>query len=315
MSLFKRKTWIQSIMLLCIISLLVPVNAAGAAESSVKKVVLNEDALVIKGNTLVPVASVFKAFGASVQVPDNKTIKVATSKKKATLTIDSKVIWVDGKKTSYPIATQVINGKTMVPVKFAASFFKAKITVNKYDYAISLVNSDTRVDLNYNDLYELSQQYAGKTAWVSVLAGSLSYYSGTSVPASALPPNLMKVKIKEIKRSEWLPSSYMEIEIWYGDMPYYLAIKDEVLNEAVHLSNPKVTYGISNAQWNSLQNYSITTGMTKSMLWLVYGSPDRTSNFTNADGYVDMWLYSYKYSGYSTIYTFINGYLYSISRQ
>lgn len=104
--------------------------------------------------------------------------------------------------------------------------------------------------------------------------------------------NSMKVKIEEIIRGD-NPEDWLEVVV----------------------NNPKITYGISDAQWNSIRNYKVTLGMTRPMVRLVLGDPDRKEVFTFARGAADMWLYNYNYSNRIVIYTFVNGILDSISEK
>lgn len=162
---------------------MVPNNVFASARTDV---ILDygDEAIVIKNNTLVPLTSVFKTFNASVQVEKDKTIKVSKGQATATITLNSKIIWINGKKTSFP-TTQVIINKTMVPLKFAASFLNTKYTVDKPFRKLYMVDSDIKLEMPYNDVYELSKQYEGKQAWVATLNGILEYYSGKSVSSSA----------------------------------------------------------------------------------------------------------------------------------
>ncbi|MDF2937233.1 MAG: copper amine oxidase [Paenibacillaceae bacterium] len=81
-----------------------------------------------QGNVLVPMRAVFEALGA--QVSWNQTTRTATGQKGSTtasVTIDSFTAVQNGKEYRLEAAPRLINSTTMVPVRFIAESFGAKV--------------------------------------------------------------------------------------------------------------------------------------------------------------------------------------------
>lgn len=81
-----------------------------------------------QGNVLVPMRAVFEAVGA--QVGWNQATLTATGRKgetTASVTIDSLTAMQNGKEYQLEAAPRLINGYTMVPVRFIAEAFGAKV--------------------------------------------------------------------------------------------------------------------------------------------------------------------------------------------
>lgn len=76
-------------------------------------------AVVLENRSLVPVRAVFEKLGATVIWYDNtKEVCVSLKNNKVVLKIDDKTAVVNGKKVVMDVAATVINGRTMVPLRF-----------------------------------------------------------------------------------------------------------------------------------------------------------------------------------------------------
>lgn len=96
--------------------------------------------VVINGVTLVPLRVISEAFGA--QVSWNEELKLVTldySGVNIKLNIDNKTAIVDGNETMLLEAPQIINGRTMVPMRFITENFGADVDYQSDTKLITVV--------------------------------------------------------------------------------------------------------------------------------------------------------------------------------
>ncbi|MBE7046044.1 MAG: hypothetical protein E7396_01375 [Ruminococcaceae bacterium] len=118
------KKFVSMIIILAMIISTLPITSAFAADD-IKVVVkdiertFDQMPVIVDGRTLVPMRGIFEALGAAVFWDD--TTKSVTGKKggkTVTLTIGETTSIVDGEFKTLDVAPQIINGRTMVPVRF-----------------------------------------------------------------------------------------------------------------------------------------------------------------------------------------------------
>ena len=149
---------LKKIALFMIVSVILIFNA-GAINVYVDGNELNTDvpAQAIEGRTLVPVAPIFQALGASVNW-DGATQTVTGQKGNTiiSLQIGSNTAYVNGEPILLDVPAQAINGRTMVPVAFIAQSLGANVAWNAekghvriasklYD-VVRTIDGDTIVD-------------------------------------------------------------------------------------------------------------------------------------------------------------------------
>ncbi len=77
--------------------------------------------IVFDDYSVVPARDVFEAMGATVGwTAKTQTVTVTNNDTKIELKINQKAAKVDGEEKTMPIAAKLINGKTMIPVRFVA---------------------------------------------------------------------------------------------------------------------------------------------------------------------------------------------------
>ncbi len=77
--------------------------------------------IVFEDYSVVPARDVFQTLGAEVKWnAESETVTVSMTGKTVKLKINSKIATVNGEAVSMPIAPKLINGKTMIPVRFVA---------------------------------------------------------------------------------------------------------------------------------------------------------------------------------------------------
>lgn len=84
--------------------------------------------LIIDGRTLLPVRKVFECMGAEVTYDD--ITRTAIAKKDDTeirITIDDKIAKVNGEDKELDVPAMILNGRTLVPVRFVSESLKAEV--------------------------------------------------------------------------------------------------------------------------------------------------------------------------------------------
>lgn len=282
-----------------------------------KNVSIKEIGVVLKNNTMVPAASVFKNFNASFQM-DSKTkdIKIKYNNTTMVTKLNSKYAKINGVNTSYTVAPQIIEGKLMVPVQLIKDLFKAKVSVetDTYDYnkkyikSVTLSTSTVKVTVPINDLYETYKKYYDKTAWIHTPQLIISDLNGKFITNIK---NLSSVKITSISRDEYL-GDWLNIQFVYKGKTYKANLQQYRFNIDFYFTSPYKDYNFSKKVWNKIENHEISIGMNEDMVYLSWGLYDRHLENNYSWGSTDLWVYEEYVGGDKYLY-FSNGILESIS--
>lgn len=131
---------------------------AGTSFASDIEVILDGDTMqfsvdprIIDGSTMVPLRSIFEALGADVKW-DQKTQTVTAKKARTTvsLTIGNKTAYVNGKAQELTTPGTVINGSTLVPLRFVSQALGAYVHWNGADQVVSISSDGTQVTFHSN---------------------------------------------------------------------------------------------------------------------------------------------------------------------
>lgn len=83
---------------------------------------------IINGRTLVPVRAIFETFFMNVEWNgETKTIDAYNKDNEIKMTIDNKIAYINGKKYELDVPPTIINGRTLVPIRFIAESLGAKV--------------------------------------------------------------------------------------------------------------------------------------------------------------------------------------------
>jgi hypothetical protein len=105
---------------------------------------LDAPPVIVNGVTFVPLRFIGEALGSEVQWNDAlKVVMLQRSARRLQLTIGSKLAIVDGQIVELLEAPRIINGRTMVPIRFISEAFGADVQWNPETRGISIVvNAD-----------------------------------------------------------------------------------------------------------------------------------------------------------------------------
>ncbi len=97
----------------------------------------------VKGRVLVPMRGIFEQMGASVRWnQDSQSVVATKGAKKIRLTIGSKVARVDGQKVNLDVPPLIIDGSTMVPIRFVSESLGAQVGWNEAKQLVSIETND-----------------------------------------------------------------------------------------------------------------------------------------------------------------------------
>jgi predicted secreted protein len=105
---------------------------------------LDAPPVIVNGVTFVPLRFIGEALGSEVQWNDAlKVVMLQRSARRLQLTIGSKLAIVDGQIVELLEAPRIMNGRTMVPIRFISEAFGADVQWNPETQGISIVvNAD-----------------------------------------------------------------------------------------------------------------------------------------------------------------------------
>lgn len=282
-------------------------------------IAISDNGVVIKSNTMVPAAAVFKALGGSV-VLNSKTSDVTIKYSNVVITgkLNSKYITVNGSTSFYNIPIQAVNGKLMVPVALLKNALKANVEIgygsmsngSKYIQGILVTVDDKKLAISINDKYEAYQKYYGKTAWIITPEMYLTDLNGDDVYRNTVK-NLAQVQITNITRD---PSDgdWLNVTVVHKGRTYVAIVKETNFTKAIYTASPYTKFKFSQANWNLITEEKIVAGMTEQMVLLSWGTYTSSSKSTSASGTTGTWIYE---SDYNTDYLyFTNGILKQVIR-
>lgn len=93
----------------------------------------------VSGRVLVPLRGIFEKMGASVQWhPADRTVTADKGSKNVTLKIGEKWASVDGQTLAMDVPGQILNGATMVPIRFVSESLGAQVNWNDENRLVSI---------------------------------------------------------------------------------------------------------------------------------------------------------------------------------
>jgi len=97
---------------------------------------------IVNGSTMVPLRGIFEALGASVQVTGND-IEAVRGETTVRLTIGSDTATVNGQQVKLSQKSVVMNGRTLVPLRFVSEALGASVHFDPATLVVSIATSQT----------------------------------------------------------------------------------------------------------------------------------------------------------------------------
>lgn len=99
--------------------------------------------VIIDGRTLIPARAVFEKMGAKVSWNDKaRTVLIEYKTIKVGLTIDSDEATVNNAAVTMDVPAQIINDRTMIPLRFVGEAIGATVSWNADEYAVYIESPD-----------------------------------------------------------------------------------------------------------------------------------------------------------------------------
>jgi len=88
----------------------------------------NVQPTMVNGRVLVPIRAISEALGADVKWDSAaKTVIITQGAKVIKLTVNSNYAYIDGAKTTLDVSAKIINGRTLVPIRFVGTAFGEQV--------------------------------------------------------------------------------------------------------------------------------------------------------------------------------------------
>ena len=155
------------------------------------KVTLNEQLLVFdqppiveEGRSLVPMRAIFEAMGAAVEWKDDTQSAIATKDdKKIIITVDNKVAYVNGEPHSLDVPAKVLNGRTLVPVRFVSEMLDCNVDWDEETQTVVIKSIVNAVKNGYGKEYNSDGKliYEGNLENGFYSGQGKQYYAGGSL--------------------------------------------------------------------------------------------------------------------------------------
>ena len=184
---------------------------------------------IIGERTLVPVRAIIEAFGGSVSWNSaKKTVLLCMDSDEITLVIGSNTAYLNNKAEALDVAPAVINGRTMLPIRFIAEGFNLGVAWNGKTRTIYIVREYFTPD-EYDFLMSGLCDYSGEPYFeinenvplfkdYEIIDGSFEYYSSLdglgrcnvcySSIATDLMPTEARESISSVKPTGWKNKAY-----------------------------------------------------------------------------------------------------------
>lgn len=131
-----------------------------------------QNAIIVNDRTLVPLRAVFEAIGAEVEWDEpTRTVTSYREGNTVTLTIGEKILYKNGQAIPLDVASQIINDRTVVPVRAVAEAYGVNVDWDGETYTVILTGND------YYKGFVSDGVYYGKWAGVNyILPDEFDYY-------------------------------------------------------------------------------------------------------------------------------------------
>ncbi|MEW6244657.1 MAG: N-acetylmuramoyl-L-alanine amidase [Bacillota bacterium] len=130
-------------MLVCLIMLLA--TSVQASQRPVRLVINGQEVvsdvppIIENGRTLVPVRVISERLEASVEwIESTRTVKIKHEGNEIVLYIDDKTVTVNGKPETLDVPARIVNGRTLVPIRFLANQLNADVGWDESTYTVSI---------------------------------------------------------------------------------------------------------------------------------------------------------------------------------
>jgi len=150
-----------------------------------QKLTMDQPPIIVEGRTLVPLRAIFEGLGAQVSWDD--TTKTATGikdGKEIKITINNTVAKVDGKDVTLDVPAQIVNSRTLVPVRFISESLGCKVDWNGETRTVIIASEGKVKQWIFDDLDKFESKVdfiegGGYEAGKASLSSDVDHTTGT----------------------------------------------------------------------------------------------------------------------------------------
>ncbi len=157
------KKIISLFVVLCIVLSAVPVMAADEVITlKVNGIVVETDTppYIRNDRTMVPMRAIFEALGAIVTWNDDtKTARGVKGETTVEITVGENLIYKNGEATLLDCAAEIVNGRTMVPVRAIGEAFGATVTWDNDNRTVNIFTETKVIRIGTHAIYEDDPHY------------------------------------------------------------------------------------------------------------------------------------------------------------
>ncbi len=192
--------------------------------------------IIIDGRTLVPIRAIIEELGGDVRWDAlSETVFLELEDDKIKLVIDENTAYLNNKKEELDVAPTIINGRTMLPIRFIAEGFNFGVGWNERNRTVYIVK-DSFSDDEYDRLMNELSPYSGEAYMeindnkpffedYEIIPASFEYYSKLdefgrcdvcfSSVAEDLMPTEKRKSISSVIPSGWVNKKYDNVDGGY----------------------------------------------------------------------------------------------------
>jgi len=189
--------------------------------------------VISKSRTLVPIRSIVEAFGGKVSWnPDLEEVTLTMDNDQIKLIIESDVGYLNNNSHKLDVSPTIINGRTMLPIRFVAEGFNLGVAWESNSRTITLIKNGFNT-VEYNLLKSMLPSYSGKPHVqingnkpmfddYEIISASFEYYSKLDeygrcdVCMASISPDTMPTQerksISSVKPSGWHSVQYDNVD-------------------------------------------------------------------------------------------------------
>lgn len=133
--------------------------------------------IVDNGRTLVPIRSIIEECGGTVEwEQDTQTAILNYNSDEIKLIINSNTAYLNGKENTIDVAPQIINGRTMLPIRFVAEGFKFDVFWDNENSVITITNNPNNSDVEIPSSWVSSTKHQQDTTTQTSVTGKLNVH-------------------------------------------------------------------------------------------------------------------------------------------
>lgn len=207
----------------------------------------DQEPILENNRTLVPMRHIFESLGASI-LWDSKTNTVIATKNKKTIkiTINSSEAIVDGKKVTLDVPAKIVNGRTLVPLRFVSQAIGGNVEWDGNAQVVYITTGQSERENILNTIFKIEMS----TLHILNKQMENELFTGKKASFSQVEQKLANYYTDSYIQNVWKPfyNSFYFSE-WYTHTTYLFAylLNEPYLSETMKFyyekeGNKKITF-------------------------------------------------------------------------